>query len=87
MRVRDLLVHRSGLALGAGDLMFFPASNLTADDIVKRLRYVPLATSFRSAYAYDNVLYSVGRQVDLRPSAAKPWEVFIKENIFSAACR
>src|SRR5579863_4603528 len=26
MRIRDLLVHRSGLALGAGDLMFFPAS-------------------------------------------------------------
>lgn len=82
MRVRDLLVHRSGLALGAGDLMFFPASNLTEDDIVKRLRYVPLATSFRSAYAYDNVLYSVAGKL-IEAISGKPWEVFIKENIFT----
>ena len=29
MTVRDLLVHRSGLGLGAGDLLFVPRSNLT----------------------------------------------------------
>ena len=27
--VRDLVTHRSGLGLGAGDLMVFPASNIT----------------------------------------------------------
>ena len=59
MRIRDLPAHRSGLALGAGDLMFWPASNLSTADIIFRLRFVPLETSFRSQYAYDNVLYNV----------------------------
>jgi CubicO group peptidase (beta-lactamase class C family) len=82
MRVKDLLVHRSGLALGAGDLMFFPASDLSSDEIVKRLRYVPLETSFRSAYAYDNVLYLVAGKL-IEAVSGKPWNAFIKERIFS----
>lgn len=82
MRVKDLLVHRSGLALGAGDLMFFPASNLSSDEIVKRLRFVPLATSFRSAYAYDNVLYLVAGKL-IEAVSGKPWATFVKERIFS----
>jgi len=59
MRIRDLLCHRSGLGLGAGDLLFFPGTDLSSQDILYRLRFVPLATSFRSAYAYDNILYTV----------------------------
>ena len=57
--IRDLLVHRSGLGLGAGDLLFVPRSNLARKEIVRRLRFIPPATSFRSSYAYDNVLYVV----------------------------
>ncbi len=38
MTVRDLLVHRSGLGLGAGDLLFVPRSNLTRAETVRRLR-------------------------------------------------
>jgi CubicO group peptidase (beta-lactamase class C family) len=82
MRVKDLLVHRSGLALGAGDLMFFPASDLSSDEIVKRLRYVPLETSFRSAYAYDNVLYLVAGKL-IEAVSGKAWNTFIKDRIFS----
>ena len=61
--VRDLLVHRSGLGLGAGDLLWWPASTYTRAEIVRRLRYIKPATSFRSAYAYDNVLYLVAGQL------------------------
>ncbi|NNE35186.1 MAG: beta-lactamase family protein, partial [Rhodothermales bacterium] len=57
--VRDLLVHRSGLGLGQGDLMTWPPSDYSAEDIARRVRYLKPATSFRSAYAYDNVLYKV----------------------------
>src|SRR5258708_175414 len=59
MTVRDLLVHRSGLGLGAGDLLWWPASTYNRREIAARLRYLPLATSFRSAHAYDHVLYLV----------------------------
>jgi len=51
MTVRDLLVHRSGLGLGAGDLMFVPRSNLSRAESVRRLRYIKPATSFRSGFA------------------------------------
>lgn len=81
MRISDLLVHRSGLALGAGDLMVFPDGNLTAKEIIQRLRYVPLSTSFRSKYAYDNVLYAVAGAV-IEQVSGKTWGQFIKERIF-----
>jgi len=63
MTIRDLLTHRSGLGLGAGDLMFFPPSDLPPAEIVRRLRFIKPATSFRSAYAYDNLLYLVAGSI------------------------
>ena len=82
MRIRDLLCHRSGLGLGAGDLMFFPATDLTEAEILRRLRFVPLATSFRSEYAYDNILYSVAGAVITQVSG-RPWSAFIRERFFT----
>src|SRR6185437_10057362 len=81
MTVRDLLVHRSGLGLGAGDLMFVPRSNLSRAESVKRLRHIKPATSFRSAYAYDNVLYMVAGQL-IEEVSGQSWEQFVRENVF-----
>lgn len=81
MRIRDLLCHRSGLGLGAGDLMFFPATDLSETDIIYRLRFVPLATSFRSEYAYDNILYTVAGAV-IRQASGRSWAAFIQERLF-----
>src|SRR5207244_5522556 len=53
LTVRDLLVHRSGLGLGAGDLLWWPASTYDRKEIARRLRFVPPAASLRSAYASD----------------------------------
>ena len=82
MTVRDLLVHRSGLGLGAGDLMWWPTTSLSADDIIYRLRYVRPATSFRSAYAYDNLLYIVAARIIAR-KAGKPWGQVVRERILA----
>jgi CubicO group peptidase (beta-lactamase class C family) len=84
MRIRDLLCHRSGLGLGAGDLLFFPTTDLKSEDILYRLRFVPLATSFRSAYAYDNLLYLAAGAVIERASGT-PWAEFLRERIFKPA--
>jgi CubicO group peptidase (beta-lactamase class C family) len=78
--VRDLLVHRSGLGLGAGDLLWWPASTYTRAEIAQRLRYIKPATSFRSAYAYDNVLYLVAGQL-IEKLSGKSWEDFIKAEL------
>jgi len=80
MRIRDLLIHNSGLALGAGDLMYFPESTFTSDEVYARLRHVPLSASFRSRYAYDNILYLVAGKV-IEKVSGKPWNVFLRERI------
>ena len=82
LTVRDLLTHRSGLGLGAGDLMFFPPSTFTRDEIVERLRYIKPATSFRSAYAYDNCLYIVAGQI-VPALTGQSWDDFVKSRIFA----
>jgi len=79
--IRDLLTHRSGMGLGAGDLMFFPDSDLTRDQIVFKQRFLPLAASFRSAYAYDNVLFLVAGQM-IPAVTGQSWDDFVRERIF-----
>ena len=80
LTIRDLLVHRSGLGLGAGDLLWWPASTYDRKEIVRRLRFIKPATSFRSAYAYDNVLYLVAGEVIERVTG-RTWEQFVQERI------
>ena len=80
LTVRDLLVHRSGLGLGAGDLLWWPATTYDRKEIARRLRFVPPATSFRSAYAYDNVLYLVAGEV-IEAVSGQPWEEFVRRRI------
>ena len=80
MTIRDLLVHRSGLGLGAGDLLWWPPSTYERKEIARRLRYIPLSTSFRSAYAYDNVLYVVAGEI-IEAVSGKSWEDFVTERI------
>ncbi|WP_457652578.1 serine hydrolase [Rhodocaloribacter sp.] len=80
MTVRDLLVHRSGLPLGAGDLLWWPPSTYDRKEIARRLRYVPLAKSFRSAYAYDNVLYLIAGEV-IEAVSGMTWEDFVRTRI------
>jgi CubicO group peptidase (beta-lactamase class C family) len=84
MTIRDLLVHRSGLGLGAGDLLMVPTSNLTRADIVDRLGRIPPATSFRSSYAYDNILYIVSGRLIERVSGMS-WERFMQERVLRPA--
>jgi CubicO group peptidase (beta-lactamase class C family) len=80
--IRDLLVHRSGLGLGAGDLLWWPPSNYNRKEIVQRLQFLPLATSFRSSYAYDNVLYLVAGEV-IETISGMSWEEFVSRRILN----
>lgn len=81
--IRDLLVHRSGLGLGQGDLMFVPRTNLTRKQTVERVAYLKPVTSFRSAYAYDNILYAVAGQL-IEEVSGQTWEVFMRDRVLRA---
>jgi CubicO group peptidase (beta-lactamase class C family) len=82
MTVRDLLTHRSGLGLGAGDLLYFPHSTYTSEEILKKLRYIKPNKSFRSGYDYDNILYLAAGQV-IKNATGKSWSEVVKERIFA----
>ena len=79
--IRDLLCHRSGMGLGAGDLMMWPdSSDFTKTDIIHNLRYLKPVSSFRSKYDYDNNLYIVAGEVVTRVSG-NSWEDFVEKRI------
>jgi CubicO group peptidase (beta-lactamase class C family) len=80
MTVRDLLTHRSGLGLGAGDLLWWPTTNFSTDEIIHKLRYIRPATSFRNSYAYDNLLYIVAGKI-IAQKTGKTWGEAMRERI------
>src|SRR6478672_3164561 len=84
MTVRDLLVHRSGLGLGAGDLMFVPRSNRTRADMLEGLKHIKPATSFRSGYAYDNILYTVAGAL-IEAVSGQTYEAYLRQHVYKPA--
>jgi CubicO group peptidase (beta-lactamase class C family) len=84
MTIRDLLVHRSGLGLGAGDLLFVPRSNRSRASIVEALRHIKPATSFRSGYAYDNILYTIAGAV-IEAVSGKSYERYLRDHVYKPA--
>ena len=81
--IQDLLTHRSGLGLGAGDLMFFPdGSNFTIKDIVKSFQYQKPVSAFRTKFDYDNLLYMVAGEVVARASGMS-WSDFVEKRIMN----
>lgn len=79
--IRDLLTHRSGLGLGAGDLLFTPdSSDFTLNDVIHALHYLKPISGFRTKFDYDNLLYIVAGEVVARVSG-RSWEAFVEERI------
>lgn len=80
--IRDLLTHRSGLGLGAGDLLWFPAAKTSTDEVIRALRYLKPASSFRSKYDYDNLMYVIAGVVVTRVSGM-PYADFVESRLFA----
>ncbi len=82
MQVGDLLVHHSGLPEGGGDLMLWPTPNdFTPADVVKGLRYLKPAYSFRAGYGYDNTLYIVAGELAAAAGGA-PYPELMRREVF-----
>jgi len=81
MRIRDLLAHRSGLSLGAGDLLYWPPTSYTTKEVVEHLRYVPIKNGFRSGYAYDNILFSVATLV-IEQASGQSYADYVRTHLF-----
>lgn len=78
--IRDLLTHRSGLGLGAGDLMVWPdGHDFVPEDIIRNIHFLKPVSGFRTKYDYDNLLYIIAGEVIERVSGQK-WTEFIEQN-------
>jgi CubicO group peptidase (beta-lactamase class C family) len=79
--IRDLLTHRSGLGLGAGDLMVWPdGHNFTPKDIINNIQFLKPVSDFRVKYDYDNLLYIIAGEVIERVSD-QSWTDFVTKRL------
>lgn len=79
--IADLLSHRSGLGLGAGDLMWFPdGNNFTIEDILTNYQYFEPESPFRTTFAYNNLLFMIAGELVARVSGMS-WEEFVRVRI------
>ncbi|PKI02402.1 serine hydrolase [Glaciecola sp. 33A] len=81
--IKDLLVHHSGLAGGAGDSMIWPEpSGFSRAEVIHNLRYLTPLTSFRTEFAYSNVLYITAGEIIAKVSGMRYGD-FIEQSIFA----
>ncbi|MGQ9470069.1 MAG: serine hydrolase domain-containing protein [Candidatus Aminicenantales bacterium] len=81
LTVRDLLSHRCGLGLGAGDLLWWPPADYDRKEIARRIRFIPPSSSFRTTYAYNNLMFLIAGEV-IEAVSGQTWEDFVTHRIF-----
>ena len=78
LKVRDLLTHRAGLP--RGDMLWY-GSSYDRSEVLRRVRNLAPAWSFRSRYGYQNIMYMAAGQV-VGAVSATTWDAFIAERLF-----
>ena len=76
--LRDILSHRSGLS--RGDLMWY-GSDLSRDEIIRRVRFLKPSWSFRAQFGYQNIMFLTAGQ-SIAQVAGRSWDDLVKERIF-----
>lgn len=80
LRVRDLLSHRSGLRTFGGDLLWYE-TDYPRPEVLRRIRYLPPSSSFRSRYGYQNVMFLAAGEI-IPALTGKSWDDFLRERFF-----
>lgn len=78
--IRDILSHRVGLGTFSGDLIWY-RSNLSDEEIIRRIKHLPVGYSFRAGYGYSNLMYITAGEIIERVSE-KSWADFVKAKLF-----
>lgn len=80
MNLADLLCHRSGLSTFTGDLLWF-GTDYTQEEVVERMRNLPIENDFRSQYGYQNNMYTVAGLV-IKAASGLTWEDYLQKHFF-----
>ncbi|HEV2864689.1 MAG TPA: serine hydrolase [Pyrinomonadaceae bacterium] len=81
MTVRDLVSHRSGLATFGGDLLWFETT-YPREEIIRRVRHLRPAYSFRSRYGYQNIMFLAAGEI-VPAVTGKSWDDYVREKFFA----
>ncbi len=81
LTIRDLVSHRSGLDTFSGDLLWYDTT-YSADEILRRVRYLKPVSSFRSRYGYQNLMFIAAGKI-VEKVSGKSWSAFVKERILT----
>jgi CubicO group peptidase (beta-lactamase class C family) len=79
--VRDILVHNSGIPAYGEDILLFPPSTYTRQELITKVAQLPIVRGFRTSYAYDNILYVTAGEI-VKVVSGMEWEEFIQTRIF-----
>jgi CubicO group peptidase (beta-lactamase class C family) len=79
LTVRDILCHRSGLARGDNLWYFSPYSR---EEVLRRVRFLQPAWSFRSRYGYQNIMFVAAGQI-IPSVTTMSWDDFIAQRLFT----
>ena len=79
--VRDLVSHRSGLDTFSGDLLWYETT-YSADEILRRVRFLKPVSGFRSSYGYQNLMFIAAGKV-VEKVSGKSWAEFVRERILT----
>ncbi|GAB5555761.1 MAG: serine hydrolase [Saprospiraceae bacterium] len=77
--IRDILSHRVGLGTFSGDNIWYK-SDLSAEEIIKHIKYVPQAYEFRAGYGYSNLMFITAGEI-IETITGKSWGENVKERI------
>ena len=77
--IEDLMCHRSGLKTFDGDLLWY-GSNYSRDEIITRVRHLPLSYDYRAGFGYQNIMYITAGQVIAKVSGMS-WDEFVNSRI------
>jgi CubicO group peptidase (beta-lactamase class C family) len=79
LTLRDMVTHRSGFFRGDAVWM---GSGFSRDEILRRTLHQPAATSFRSTFGYNNIMFLAAGEIVGKVSGLG-WDEFIKRRIFT----
>ncbi len=79
LTVRDILCHRSGLERGDNLWYFSPYSR---EEVLRRVRFLKPAWSFRSRYGYQNIMFVAAGQI-ISSVTNMTWDDFIAQRLFA----
>ena len=81
MTLRDLLSHRVGLNTFDGDLLWYGTS-YSAEEVVRRIRFMPPKQEFRSKYGYQNVMYMAAALI-IGQKSGMNWFDFVQTRLLN----